>query len=98
VAGKLHVTVRFLPFERPKCDDDIEMTPQREGLAAFIPFDPPKPRVIATNVSDMQKGLLTVKLIGASGLGKPGQLIAPDPYVEVLLVDCDPARCGEASR
>lgn len=54
---------------------------------------------IVTNVADFQKGLLTVKLIQAKALSAPGGLLATtNPYVEMVLVDCDKLRCDERKR
>jgi len=93
--GCLEVVLSFMPFEQPKHDDDIETKPVKEGLQAFIPFEPPAPREILTNVSEFQKGLLTITLLSAKALGKQGANGSVDPYVEFILVDCDGARNDE---
>ena len=31
--GTIHFTVRFMPFDDPKFDDDIELTPLKTGKA-----------------------------------------------------------------
>lgn len=96
-AGYLHMTVTFLPFVRPKYDDDVETTPVKEGLAALIPFDPPPAREIVTTVSDFQKGILTVTVLGGKRLAGQAAVLSSsiDPYCEVALVDCDAARPDE---
>ena len=93
----MHMTVTFMPFTRPAFDDDIETLPKKSGLTALLPFDAPPARTIVTNVSDFQKGLLTVKLIKASGLGlgAGSKKRSVDPYVQIVLTDCDPARPNE---
>lgn len=93
--GDLHITVEFMPFDKPHFDDDIELKPLKSGLSAYVPFEPPPAREILTNVNDFQKGLLTVTIFKGSALGKPGVLTAPDPYIEMTLVDCDRKRCGK---
>jgi hypothetical protein len=96
-AGYVHMTVTFLPFVRPQYDDDVETTPAKEGLAALIPFAPPPAREIVTTVSDFQKGILTVTVIGGKRLSSQAALLSNsiDPYCEVFLVDCDAARPDE---
>lgn len=42
------------------------------------------------------QGVLTVTLFKATGLSQPGSLLSPDPYAEVILVDCDRRRCVSA--
>lgn len=32
--GQIHFTVKFMPFEEPKFDDDIELTPVKTGVPA----------------------------------------------------------------
>jgi hypothetical protein len=86
------MVLSFMPFEQPKHDDDIETKPVKEGLQSFIPFDPPPRCEILTNVSEFQKGLLTLTLLSAKGLGMAGAKGSVDPYVEFILVDCDGAR------
>ena len=95
--GTLHMTVTFMPFTPPAFDDDVETTPVKSGLTALLPFPSPPAREIVTNVSDFQKGLLTVKLIKASGLGlgAGSKKRSVDPYVQLVLTDCDPARPNE---
>lgn len=90
--GDLYLTLNFMPFDKPQFDDDIELKPAKTGLAAYIPFDPPPAREISTNVNDFQKGLLTVTIFKASALAAAGAVSAPDPYVEMVLVDCDRKR------
>lgn len=85
----LFLTLQFMPFEQPTFDDDIEQNPVKGGFAAFVPFDPPAGRVFMSNINDFQRGLLTVTIFKASGLGKANTLANPDPYVEMILVDCD---------
>jgi hypothetical protein len=98
-AGTLTMTVTFLPFVRPAYDDDIETTPVKEGLAALIPFDAPPAREIVTTVSDFQKGIVTVTVLGGKGLAGQAVLSSSvDPYAEVALVDCDAARPDEKQR
>lgn len=99
-AGYLHMTVTFLPFVRPKYDDDVETTPVKEGLAALIPFEPPPAREIVTTVSDFQKGILTVTVLGGKRLAGQAAVLSSsiDPYCEVALVDCDAARPDEKQR
>lgn len=94
--GDLYLTLEFMPFDKPRFDDDIELKPLKSGLAAFVPFDPPPAREILTNVNDFQKGLLTVTIFKGAALGTPGVLTAPDPYVEMVLVDCDRKRWGSS--
>jgi hypothetical protein len=36
--------------------------------------------------------VLTVTIFKASGLTVPGSMLSPDPYVEIILVDCDRTR------
>jgi len=33
--GQIHFTVKFMPFEEPKFDDDIELTPVKTGVPAL---------------------------------------------------------------
>jgi hypothetical protein len=40
------------------------------------------------------QGVLTVTIFKSAGLTMPGSLLSPDPYAEVILVDCDRRRCG----
>ncbi|GBF88447.1 hypothetical protein Rsub_01160 [Raphidocelis subcapitata] len=94
--GTLFITLTYMPFNKPEFDDDVEMAPAKSGLAAFVPFEPPRAREIAANASDFQKGLLTVKIIQAKGLAATSNLAGTtNPYVELLLVDCDKLRCDE---
>lgn len=94
--GTLFISLIYMPFNKPEFDDDIEMKPAKGGLAAYVPFEPPRARAIAANVSDFQKGLLTVTLIGAKSLASSDDLLASsNPYVELVLVDCDKLRCDE---
>lgn len=65
------------------------------GLSALVPFDPPPAREILSSVNDFQTGVLTVTIFKASRLASPGLLLAPDPYVEMVLVDCDQKRCAD---
>lgn len=96
--GQIHFTVKFMPFEEPKFDDDIELTPVKTGLQQYIPFEPPKPRAFHASVNDFQKGVLTVTIFKAAGLTQPGSLLSPDPYVELILVDCDRLRPSETQK
>lgn len=94
--GMLFLSLSFMPFNKPEYDDDIEMKPAKGFLAGFVPFDPPRPREIAANVSDFQKGLLTVKLITAKSLSATENAVGTtNPYVEFILRDCDKLRCDE---
>lgn len=38
------------------------------------------------------QGVLTVTLYKGTGLTQPGSLLSPDPYAELVLVDCDRLR------
>ncbi|KAF8055094.1 SYT1 [Scenedesmus sp. PABB004] len=100
--GTMYLTLRYMPLDAPRFDDDIEMKPVKTGLAAFIPFDPAPAREIASNVNDFQRGVLCVTVIKASALGSPGgvagALLNPDPYVEMILVDCDRTRPSETQK
>ncbi|KAI8467075.1 MAG: C2 domain-containing protein [Monoraphidium minutum] len=94
--GMLFFSVSYMPFNKPDYDDDIEMKPAKAGLAAFVPFDPPRAREIAANVSDFQKGLLTVSIIAGKSLMAATSMVgSTNPYVELLLNDCDKLRCDE---
>lgn len=96
-AGTLYMTVCFLPFVKPAYDDDVETAPVKEGLSALLPFDAPPAREIVTSVSDFQKGILSVTVIGGKKLA--GQASSSvDPYCEVALADCDAARPDEKQR
>lgn len=44
--GTLFLSLTFMPFTKPRFDDDIEMKPVKSGLAAAIPFDPPRAREV----------------------------------------------------
>lgn len=44
------------------------------------------------------QGVLTVTIFKASGLTQPGSLLAPDPYAELVLVDCDRRRWDSSAR
>jgi len=35
-----------MPFNKPEFDDDIETRPAKGGLAAFVPFEPPRQREV----------------------------------------------------
>ncbi len=46
-------------------------------------------------MSDFQKGLLTVKIIQAKALSASTNVVGTtNPYVEMMLVDCDKLRWG----